>query len=107
VVTGGGFASIHFYPNPFTDMMDIVNPSPFSKLSLRNLQGQILWLKGYGDGVSSVQVPVAGLPAGRYFVQVDGPPIKAPPIKLLESNCGSPETGTYHGLWDQASDPAS
>ncbi|HTI91732.1 MAG TPA: T9SS type A sorting domain-containing protein [Puia sp.] len=71
-ITGGAFASIHCYPNPFTDMIHIVSPHPFSKLSLKNLQGQTLWVKEYGDGVSTAQVPAAGLPAGLYFVQVDG-----------------------------------
>jgi len=71
-MTGGAFVKIHFYPNPFTDMIHIVSPYPFSKLSLKNLQGQTLWMKGYGDGVSTAQIPAAGLSAGVYFVQVDG-----------------------------------
>ena len=53
-------------------MIHIISPHPFSKLSLKNLQGQTLWVKEYGDGVSTAQVPAAGLPAGLYFVQVDG-----------------------------------
>lgn len=79
-ITGGSLVNIHFYPNPFTDMINIVSPYPFSKLSLKNLQGQTLWVKGYGDGVSTAQhngvstaqIPAAGLSAGIYFVQVDG-----------------------------------
>jgi hypothetical protein len=71
-MTGGALVKIHFYPNPFTDMIHIVSPYPFSKLSLKDLQGQTLWVKGYGDGVSTAQIPAAGLLAGVYFVQVDG-----------------------------------
>jgi len=71
-IGGGALANIHFYPNPFTDMIHIVSPYPFSKLSLKNLQGQTLWVKGYGDGVSTAQIPATGLSAGIYFVQVDG-----------------------------------
>lgn len=71
-ITGGALANIHCYPNPFTDMINIVSPFSFSKLSLKNLQGQTLWIKEYGDGVSTAQVPATGLPAGLYFVQVDG-----------------------------------
>ena len=71
-ITGGALANIHCYPNPFTDMINIVSPFSFSKLSLKNLQGQTLWMKEYGDGVSTAQVPATGLPAGLYFVQVDG-----------------------------------
>jgi hypothetical protein len=71
-ITGRALANVHFYPNPFTDMIHIVSPYPFSKLSLKDLQGQTLWVKGYGDGVSAAQIPAAGLLAGVYFVQVDG-----------------------------------
>jgi hypothetical protein len=71
-MTGGALVKIHFYPNPFTDMIHIVSPYPFSKLSLKDLQGQTLWVKGYGGGVSTAQIPAAGLLAGVYFVQVDG-----------------------------------
>lgn len=60
------------YPNPFTDMINIVSLHSFGKLSLKNFQGQTLWVGEYGDGVRSAHIPASGLPAGLYFVQVDG-----------------------------------
>jgi hypothetical protein len=61
------------YPNPFHDIINIVSPHSFGKLSLKDLQGKTLFVKEYaGGGVSNAQIPVSGLAAGIYFVQVDG-----------------------------------
>lgn len=70
-VAGKSLINIHCYPNPFTDMINIASPRSFSKLSLKNLRGQILWAKEYGDGVNNARIPASGLPAGLYLVQVD------------------------------------
>ncbi len=87
-VTGVALTNIHCYPNPFTDMINIVSPHSFTRLLLKNLQGKTLWVKEYGegigtaqrdgvrtdqrDGVQTAQIPAGGLAAGVYFVQVDG-----------------------------------
>ena len=71
-VTGASFTNIHCYPNPFKDMINVTSPRSFTKLSLTNLQGQVLFVKDYGSGVSSAQLPASSLLPGTYFVQVDG-----------------------------------
>ena len=71
-VTGASFKSIHCYPNPFKDMINVTSPRSFTKLSLSDLQGRVLFVKDYGRGVSNAQLPAVNLPPGTYFVQVDG-----------------------------------
>jgi hypothetical protein len=60
------------YPDPFIDMINIASPTPFSRIILRDALGRVLQVKEYGSGINSTQIPAAGLPAGLYFVQVDG-----------------------------------
>ena len=59
------------YPNPFTDMINIASPSPFSRIILRDALGRTLQVREFGSGVNSAQINAAGLPAGLYFIQVD------------------------------------
>jgi hypothetical protein len=72
ISSGAQLANVRFYPNPFTDMINIASPHSFTRLSLKDIQGKTLWVKEYGGGVTNVQIPASGLAAGIYFVQVDG-----------------------------------
>jgi len=64
--------AVTLYPNPFTDIINITSPHPFTRCSLTDLHGQTLFVKEYADGgVSNATIPASGLPAGTYFVQVD------------------------------------
>jgi Secretion system C-terminal sorting domain len=64
--------NIHFYPNPFHDMINISATTPFHHVSLTDIAGRTLWVKEYASGINSVQIPSAALPQGLYFVSVDG-----------------------------------
>jgi len=67
----GPVVTIHTYPNPFTDQINITSPVSFTRLILRDARGQVLCKKEYPAGVSNTSIPAVGLPAGIYFVQVD------------------------------------
>jgi hypothetical protein len=70
---GAPTVNIHTYPNPFTSQINITSPVPFTRLVLRDAQGNTLWKKSYPPGdVSNTSIPVSSLPGGIYFVQVDG-----------------------------------
>jgi hypothetical protein len=64
--------NIHFYPNPFHDMINVSAPTPFHHVSLTDISGRTLWVREYSSGINSVQIPSAALPQGLYFVSVDG-----------------------------------
>ena len=64
--------SIHFYPNPFHDMIDVSAPTPFHHVALTDIAGRTLWVREYSGGINNVQIPSAALPQGQYFVAVDG-----------------------------------
>jgi hypothetical protein len=64
--------NIHFYPNPFHDMINVSAPVPFHHVSLTDVAGRTLWIREYSGGINSVQIPSATLPQGLYFVAVDG-----------------------------------
>jgi hypothetical protein len=63
---------IHFYPNPFHDMINITASGTFTRLSLKDIAGRTLWVKEYPGGISSVQIAAGDLPPGLYFITVDG-----------------------------------
>jgi hypothetical protein len=71
IVTQTLSTTLRLYPNPFIDMINIVSPKPFSRIILRDALGRALQVRDYGSGINSAQIPVASLPAGLYFVQVD------------------------------------
>jgi len=64
--------NIHFYPNPFHDMINVSAPVPFHHVSLTDITGRTLWTREYSGGINSVQIPSPALPQGLYFVVVDG-----------------------------------
>ena len=64
--------NIHFYPNPFHDMIDVSAPTPFHHVALTDIAGRTLWVREYSGGINNVQIPSAALPQGLYFVAVDG-----------------------------------
>lgn len=67
---------IHFYPNPFNDMISITAPTTFTRVMLTDMTGRTLWAKEYSGGVYSARIPAGTLPRGLYFVSVDGAPYK-------------------------------
>lgn len=64
--------NIHFYPNPFHDMINVSAQTPFHRVSLTDISGRTLWVREYSSGINSAQIPSAELPQGLYFVSVDG-----------------------------------
>ena len=64
--------SIHFYPNPFHDMINVSAVTAFHHVSLTDISGRTLWVREYSGGINSIQIPSAELPQGLYFVSVDG-----------------------------------
>ncbi len=72
VDAGNTPAGISLYPNPIVDMINVTGQKAFSRLVLHDLQGKTLYVKEYSGGVNSAQIPASNLPAGLYFVQVDG-----------------------------------
>ena len=64
--------NIHFYPNPFHDMIDVSAPTPFHHVALTDIAGRTLWVGEYSGGINNVRIPSAALPQGLYFVAVDG-----------------------------------
>ncbi|WP_431217935.1 T9SS type A sorting domain-containing protein [Puia sp. P3] len=71
-VGGKSAAIVRVYPNPVVDQININSPVSFTRLVLRSARGQTLWRREYAAGVGTASIPVAGLPKGIYFVQVDG-----------------------------------
>jgi hypothetical protein len=64
---------ISLYPNPFHNTINISAPgAAFTQLTLHNAQGATIWAKAYPGGITTTQIPVAGLPQGLYFLTVDG-----------------------------------
>jgi hypothetical protein len=64
---------IGFYPNPFHNTINISAPGGvFTQLTLHNAQGATIWSKAYPGGITTTQIPAAGLPQGLYFLTVDG-----------------------------------
>jgi Secretion system C-terminal sorting domain len=68
--------SVSVYPNPFHDMINITGSQAFSMVSLKDIQGRTLWTQEYGSSsggsVTTARIPASNLPAGLYFVQIDG-----------------------------------
>ncbi len=59
-------------PNPAHDFLAINTTQewPISELSLMDMTGRVLQTQQFGVAQQQVQVPLAGLPTGMYFVQV-------------------------------------
>jgi hypothetical protein len=72
IVTKTRSTTCRLYPDPFIDMINIASPTTFSRIILRDALGRVLQVKEYGSGINTAQIPAASLPAGLYFVQVDG-----------------------------------
>jgi hypothetical protein len=66
-VAGG----VRLYPNPFHTNIDVNTVTPFTRLTLRDLDGRVLFTKEYPGGVTSARVPAAGVSQGLYFLSVD------------------------------------
>jgi hypothetical protein len=66
-VAGG----VHIYPNPFHTDFDVNASTPFTRLTLRDLDGRVLFSKLYPGGVTGARVPATGVSQGLYILSVD------------------------------------
>jgi len=67
-VTAAG--AVQLYPNPVADELTISAASPLTSFSIINPLGKTL--KTLGNNAAKVEVDVADLPPGLYFVKIDG-----------------------------------
>ena len=61
---------IALYPNPATTALTIKAQNPINQITITNVLGQTIFSNEYN--ANTVQVNVAGLPTGVYFVKVNG-----------------------------------
>ncbi len=67
--------NIEIYPNPVNDMLTIQSSNQvISQLTIINLMGQPVYTHKYNT--ESVQVNVAGLPGGIYFIKINGSEVR-------------------------------
>ncbi len=62
--------SITIYPNPTTSTLTISVPDSITSIAITNLLGQVVYSQQYNS--QQVQVDVADLPKGVYFIKVNG-----------------------------------
>lgn len=63
------------YPNPADDVLHLIIPSGYTSLNkvrLISLEGQTIWQskEPTGDALRSTEIPLHGIPAGIYLVQL-------------------------------------
>jgi len=66
--------SLGFYPNPTSTSLTITSPNKISQITITNLLGQMLFTHEYNT--EQVQVDVADLPSGIYFVKINGTDVR-------------------------------
>jgi len=64
------YRPVEIYPNPATSELTVTAQSPINQITITNLIGQTVLTQLYNS--KQVQVDVAGLPSGVYFVKVNG-----------------------------------
>jgi hypothetical protein len=64
-------SGLRLYPNPFHSGIAVSSATPFTRLTLRDLEGRVLFTQDYPGGVYSAQVPAAQLSPGLYLLSVD------------------------------------
>ena len=62
------------YPNPTSTALTITSPDKITSIAITNLLGQTLYTHAYD--APQVQVDVADLPPGMYFVRISGSEVK-------------------------------
>ena len=70
----GNASKIAVYPNPVTNQLTISSGNEISSVSISNLLGQTIFSNEYN--ANTVQVNVADLPSGVYFVKVNGSEVR-------------------------------
>ncbi|MFI5195784.1 MAG: T9SS type A sorting domain-containing protein [Chitinophagales bacterium] len=65
---------IEIYPNPTTTELTITSTNKLTKVAISNLLGQTVYTHEYNT--EQVQVSVADLPKGIYFVKVNGTEVR-------------------------------
>jgi hypothetical protein len=68
------YAFAFVYPNPTTGIVNISNPTPIKELIILNQLGQPVYLREYIT--TSILVDLTSLPAGVYYIKIDGLVIK-------------------------------
>ena len=59
------------YPNPATDKLTLNGHLPKGTvMSLVNLLGETVWFQSAGSNLSSIEIPIQGLPRGLYILQL-------------------------------------
>ena len=66
--------SIYLFPNPTSSSLTISSTNNFSQITITNLLGQTLFTHDYN--AAQVQVDVADLPSGIYFVKINGTDVR-------------------------------
>ena len=65
---------LNIYPNPAYNELNITCPDNIDEVALTNLTGQTVHINRYNS--TRVQLDVSGLPAGVYFVKVNGTEVR-------------------------------
>jgi len=66
--------SINVYPSPATDALNITSATKITQITITNLLGQTVYTHNYNT--EQVQVNVATLPTGVYFVRLNGSEVR-------------------------------
>ena len=73
MLSHGNF-ELDIYPNPAQNELNIKAPFPITNLSISNLIGKTIYCTECNSGV--VNVDVSDLPAGVYFVKINGTEVR-------------------------------
>ena len=65
---------LSLFPNPATAQLTITAPNAINEVTITNLLGQTVYHQYYST--PQVKVDVSGLPAGVYFVKVNGSEVR-------------------------------
>ncbi len=65
---------INYYPNPVGNKLNITATNAITSLFISNLFGQVVYSHGYNT--KEVQIDVADLPVGFYFVKINGTEVR-------------------------------
>jgi hypothetical protein len=65
---------IQLYPNPATSSLNITSTNPITQITITNLLGQTLYTQNYNT--QKVQIDVADLPTGVYFIKINASEVR-------------------------------
>ncbi|WP_347218580.1 reprolysin-like metallopeptidase [Chryseobacterium sp.] len=71
--TGNNVKTVHIYPNPVEDMLNVVNVSSSATYEIFNTPGQLISKGTIGDG----KINVSSLVKGVYFITINGKEINS------------------------------